>query len=226
MKFIIISLVLISSVILIAQKNSDTGYINLNQIKIQKNSDLFKIDNSANEQLLVLEGNQYNEEVDNFTGKNIDDVSGKIILFGYPIRNYSMSVDMKFLGINIDFLGGGWFGFALRAQDLENYEIVWFMPGGVESDNTIAHVPVAHKIVPWWTEAYENQEKGNFKLPQNDWFTARVEVIGDEFSVYVNEQFIFKKKLTYYLTSGTPGLFVGTATDVAFRRIKIEEIKN
>ncbi len=69
-----------------------------------------------------------------------------------------MTVDMKFIGINIDFPGGGWFGFALRAQDLENYEIIWFMPGGTESNNTVAYVPVAHNIVPWWTEAYEKQE--------------------------------------------------------------------
>jgi hypothetical protein len=30
--------------------------------------------------------------------------------------------------------------------------------------------------------------------------------------VYVGDNFIFKKKLTYYLKEGRPGLFVGTAT--------------
>lgn len=226
MKLIVLSLILISSVSLMSQKNTNVGYINLTKIKIQKNTDLFKIKNIENEQILIIEGNQYNDEIDDFTGKKTDDVRGKVILFGDSKRDYSMTVDMKFLGINMDFPGGGWFGFALRAQNLENYEIIWFMPGGAESQNTIAYVPVAHGVVPWWTEAYEKQEKGNYKLPKNDWFTARVDVIRDEFSLFVNDQFIFKKKLTYYLTSGTPGLFVGTATDVAFRRIKIEEIKN
>jgi len=225
MKPIVLTLILINSVSLMSQENTDIGYINLNQIKIQKNSDLYKIRNIANEQILILEGNQYNDEIDDFTGKKIDDARGKIILFGGAKRDYSMTVDMKFIGINIDFPGGGWFGFTLRAQDLQNYEIIWFMPGGTESNNTIAYVPVAHNVVPWWTEAYEKQEKGNFLLPKNDWFTARVDVVGDEFSLFVNEQFIFKKKLTYYLTSGTPGLFVGTATDVSFRRIRIKEIK-
>ena len=90
--------------------------------------------------------------------------------------------------------------------------------------NTVAYVPVAHGIVPWWTEAYSKQEKGDVFIPQDDWFSARVEVIGDEFAIFVNDHFVFEKKLAYYLKYGRPGLFVGTATDVAFRRIRIEDI--
>jgi len=224
MKLMVLFLILISSVSLLSQESTNVNYINLDKIKIQKNTDLFIIRNIENEQILFLEGNQYNDEIDEFTGKKKDDVSGKIMLFGNPKHNYSMTVDMKFLGLNMDIPGGGWFGFVLRAQDLKNYEIVWFMPGGAESQYSIAYVPVAHNVVPWWTEAYEKQEKGNFPLPVNDWFTARVDVISDEFSLFVNDHFIFKKKMTYYLNSGTPGLYVGTATDVAFRRIEIEGI--
>jgi len=61
-------------------------------------------------------------------------------------------------------------------------------------------------------------------LPRNDWFTAKIQVRGDECEVWVNNQFVFKKKLTYYLTKGRAGLFVGTATNVQFRNIKIENI--
>ncbi|MGD8305369.1 MAG: hypothetical protein PVF17_01825 [Ignavibacteria bacterium] len=225
MKSAVLFLILISSSNLMSQKNIGEDYIDLTKVKMQENTDLFQIKTIENEQLLILEGNQYNEVLDDFTGKKIDDVRGKAILIGEPQHDYSMIVDMKFMGINMDFPGGGWFGFVLRAQDLENYEVIWFMPGGTESDNNIAYVPVAHNVVPWWTEAYGNQEKGNYPLPKDDWFTARVDVTGDEFSLYVNDKFILNKKMTYYLTSGTPGLFVGTATDVAFRRIKIEEIK-
>jgi len=50
-------------------------------------------------------------------------------------------------------------------------------------------------------------------------------VIGDELSAYLGDNFIFKKKLTYYLKEGRPGFFVGTATDVVFRRIKIKDFK-
>ncbi len=69
MKLIVVSLILISNVSLMSQGNTDMDYINLNQIKIQKNTDLFEIRNIANEQILILEGNQYNEEIDNFTEK-------------------------------------------------------------------------------------------------------------------------------------------------------------
>jgi hypothetical protein len=199
-------------------------YIDVNKIHIEKNSDLFKIDTLDNEQNLILKNNLYNREIDSLTGKAVDDVRGKIILLGEVRRDYAMTVDMKFLGTHIDMQGAGWFGFALRAQDCDNYEVVWFMPGGAEETNTVAYIPVAHGIVPWWTEAYARQEKGDVPHPRSDWFTARVEVIGDEFSVYVNDRFVFEKKLAYYLTSGRPGLFVGTATDVAFRRIKIEDM--
>ncbi len=60
----------------------------------------------------------------------------------------------------------------------------------------------------------------------SDWFEAEIIVNEDEFSVYVNGAFIFKKKLTYYLRSGRPGLFIGTATDVMFRKIQIKDLDN
>jgi hypothetical protein len=224
------TILFITMVMVINQLNSqkkdklDDQYLDLTKINIEKNSDLFKIDTIDNEQVLTLTGNTYNQEIDEFTEKKKDDSrGGKVVLFGDKLKDYSMIVDMKFLGFHVEnFPSGGWFGFALRAQDLENYEIVWFMPGGGGESNTVAYVPVAHGVVPWWTEAYDKQEKGNVALPKNNWFTARVDVKRDEFSIYVDDQFVFKKKMTYYLTSGKPGLFVGTASDVAFRRIKIE----
>ncbi|HOB84132.1 MAG TPA: hypothetical protein PK521_05130 [Bacteroidales bacterium] len=205
---------------------NEVNYLDLTRITIEKNSDLFKIDTIDNEQVLLLTGNIYDQEIDDFTGKKKDDAYGKVILFGDRLSDYSMTVDMKFAGFHDENSPtGGWFGFALRAQDVENYEVVWFMPGGGGEFNKVAYVPVAHGIVPWWTEAYEKQEKGNVALPINDWFTARIDLQGDEFSVYVNNQFVFKKKITYYLSSGKPGIYVGTATDVAVRRIKIYKIK-
>ena len=198
-------------------------YIDLKEIKIEKNSDLFQIDTLDNEPILILKDNMYNQDIDSFTGKIIDDVRGKVLLFGEEKRDYTMTVDMKFLGAHIDLEGAGWFGIVIRAQDCDNYEVVWFMPGGTEGSNTVAYVPVAHGIVPWWTEAYAQQEKGDIFIPQNDWFTVRADVIGEQFSVYVNDQFTVEKKLTYYLQYGRPGLFVGTATDAAFRRIQMRD---
>ena len=204
-----------------AQENID-----LMKVHIEKNSDLFKIEEISNEQTLTMKNNYYNEEIDDFTGKKKDDArGGKVILFGEKVDNYSMSVDMKFTGFHIDnFPSGGWFGFAIRAQDCDNYEIVWFMPGGGGETKTVAYVPVAHGVCPWWTEAYANQEKGKVAIPTNEWFTAKIDVVGDEFSVFLNDNFVFKKKLSYYLTSGKAGLFIGTATDAEFRRIKIQKL--
>ncbi|MFC1953677.1 hypothetical protein ACFLWR_06085 [Chloroflexota bacterium] len=130
---------------------------------------------------------------------------------------------MHFLGHHHPRATAGWFGFAIRAQDSLNYEIVWFMPNA-ETGSTIAYIPVAHGIVPWWTEAYANQKKGNPYIPSDSWFRTGVEVVGDEFTVYVDDQFVFTKKITYYLSKGRPGFFVGTATDTMFRRIVIEDL--
>lgn len=198
-------------------------YVNLSKIKIEKNSDQFKIYKDGDEELLGLKNNFYNEKIDPNTGKKIDDVSGKVILLGKTKSNYSMTADMKFLGANIDLAGAGWFGFVIRAQDCENYELVWFMPKA-EGEKTIAYLPVAHGIVPWWTESYASQEKGDATIPSGEWFTARVDVIDDAMNIYVNNKFVFKKSLTYYLKEGKPGFYVGTATNAAFRRIKITDL--
>ena len=203
------------------QDQSDESFLDLNKIKIKKNSSLFKIEIQSNEQVLQVINNVYNPEIDKKSGKPVDDVKGKVILLG-PVQNdYSMEADMKFLGHHLEMEAAGWFGFVIRAQDCDNYEVIWFMPGA-EGESSVAYVPVAHGIVPWWTEAYSTQKKGNIPVPKNKWFRGRIDVIGDELSVYVGDNFIFKKKLTYYLKEGRPGFFVGTATDVVFRRIKIK----
>jgi len=87
-----------------------------------------------------------------------------------------------------------------------------FIPGAPRGF-TVAYVPVAHGIVPWWSEGYETQEKGTVPIPRDNWFKARADVQKGRFSIYVNDQFVFEKRLTYYLESGRPGFFVGTATD-------------
>lgn len=197
------------------------NFLDLKQTKIEANSPLFSIKMENNEQILQVINNVYNAEIDEKTGKPIDDIKGKIILLGPVCHDYSMEADMKFLGHHLEMEEAGWFGFAVRAQDCDNYEVVWFMPGA-EGQSSVAYVPVAHGIVPWWTEAYSTQRKGSVPVPKNKWFRARIVVIGDELSAYLGGNFIFKKKLTYYLKEGRPGFFVGTATDVAFRRIKIQ----
>ena len=200
------------------------NFLDLKQIEIETNSSLFKIKMQNNEQVLQVMNNVYNTEIDEKTGKPTDDVRGKVILLGPVHTDYSMEADMKFLGHHLEMEAAGWFGFVVRAQDCDNYEVVWFMPGA-EGESSVAYLPVAHGIVPWWTEAYSTQKKGSVPVPKNKWFRARVDVIGDELSAYLGDNFIFKKKLSYYLKEGRPGFFVGSSTDVVFRRIKIKVIK-
>lgn len=215
--FLVISLLFSSSRI----DQPIENFLDLKQIEIETNSSLFKIKMQNNEQVLQVMNNVYNTEIDEKTGKPTDDVRGKVILLG-PVRtDYSMEADMKFLGHHLEMKAAGWFGFVVRAQDCDNYEVVWFMPGA-EGESSVAYLPVAHGIVPWWTEAYSTQKKGSVPVPKNKWFRARVDVIGDELSAYLGDNFIFKKKLSYYLKEGRPGFFVGSSTDVVFRKIKIK----
>jgi hypothetical protein len=186
--------------------------IALSQSKLQTNSDLWEIVEAEDEIVLQVVGN-----------RTIDHVGGKIALLDEPRSNYTMSAEMRFLGHHLIDGSGGWFGFVIRARDELNYELVWFMPLA-EKDGSVAYLSVAHGIVPWWTEAYSTQQKGRPTIPSDDWFRARVDVIGDEFSIYVENEFVFTKKLTYYLSEGYPGLYVGTATDAMFRRIEIDDL--
>jgi len=159
--FLVISLLFSSS--RIDQPNEN--FLDLKQIEIETNSSLFKIKMQNNEQVLQVINNVYNTEIDEKTGKPTDDVRGKIILLG-PVRtNYSMEADMKFLGHHLEMEAAGWFGFVVRAQDCDNYEVVWFMPGA-EGESSVAYVSVAHGIVPWWTEAYSTQKKGSVPVPK------------------------------------------------------------
>ncbi|MHA2168675.1 MAG: family 16 glycoside hydrolase [Candidatus Kariarchaeaceae archaeon] len=153
-----------------------------------------------------------------------DHIGGKVALLGAKLKNYKMEAEFKFLGHHLSLEQAGWFGFVIRAKDLKNYELLWFMPQ-LEGDIKIAYLPVAHGIVPWWTEAYNTQEKVSVKIAHDSWFHARVEAIGNEITVYIDDMKLITKKLTYYLEEGYPGLYVGTSTDAAFRKIRLVNIE-
>lgn len=199
--------------------------IHLDTIQLHENSNLFKIELIDNEPIITLKGNEYDSSIDPFTGMEKDNSKGaKVILIGNKQTDYIMSAEMKFLDIHLnDCEGCGWLGFAIRAQDSDNFEAVWFMPGTIK--NNVAYIPIAHGVGPYWAEAYIKSEKGTVKLPKNDWFKAKAIVKGKDISIYVNDELVMKKKASYYLTSGFAGFFVGTATDASFRRVKIEKIK-
>jgi hypothetical protein len=196
----------------------------LRKAVLEKSSPLWSISEVEGEQVLQVTGNIATTYETGTAAYLVEDRLGKVALIGEAKHNYRMQAEMRFLGHHHPMARAGWFGFAIRAQDFLNYEIVWFIPNA-EAGNTVAYVPVAHGIVPWWTEAYAGQKKGNAHIPTNAWFHARLDVIDDEFTVYVEDRLVFTKKITYYLTKGRPGFYVGTATDAAFRRVIIEDVK-
>jgi len=192
-------------------------------IALETNSPLWQISDIEDEPVLQVVGNTPTTQKTGTAAYLDKGHVGKVALIGEVRHNYKLQAEMRFLKYYRSPQKGGWFGFAIRAQDALNYEIVWFMPNA-ETGNTVAYVPVAHGVVPWWTEAYASQKKGDPHIPINSWFQARVDVMGDEFTVYVEDRSVFTKKITYYLKEGRPGFFVGTATDAAFRRIVIEDL--
>jgi hypothetical protein len=197
--------------------------VDLRTVALETNSPLWQIGDIENEPVLQVVGNTPTTGKTGAAAYLDEDHIGKVALIGKVRQNYRMQAEMCFLKYHRSPQSGGWFGFAIRAQDTLNYEIVWFMPNA-ETGNTVAYVPVAHGVVPWWTEAYASQGKGDPHIHADSWFQARVDVVGDEFTVYVEDRPVFTKKITYYLKKGRPGFFVGTATDAAFRRIIIEDL--
>ncbi len=199
---------------IVSRKNNmkTTRHINLSDAEIQTNSSLWKIKRNNKEEVIQITGNL-----------DEDNIHGKVALIGKTMNNYTMEAELKFLGNHLKREGAGWFGIVIRARDCENYELIWFMPAA-ESGRTVAYLPVAHGIVPWWTEAYANQQNFSPTIPHDNWFRVRVDVIGDVVTLWIEGDKIFSKKLTYYLSEGQPGLYIGTATDAAFRDISIKEI--
>lgn len=186
--------------------------IDLATVNLETNSSLWQVAEWDGESILQVLNNRQE-----------DHIGGKAALVGKPRHNYTMQAEMRFLRHHLPQDRAGWLGFVLRAQDTSNYELVWFMPGA-ERGETAAYLPVAHGVVPWWTEAYATQQRAGPRIPLDRWFQASVDVEGEQFSLHVEGQPVFRKKLTYYLVEGRPGFYVGTCTDAAFRRVTIADL--
>ena len=177
--------------------------LKLGEWDLEASSDLWSVDEIGEEPILQLTGHTKVEHIRD----------SQVALIDFAANDYSVEAEMQFVTNYLPDPGAGWFGFALRAQDFMNYEIVWFMPGA-RRGSTVAYVPVAHGVAARGRpslrhskERYDSDSDG-----EDGWFKARADVKGDSFSIFVNNEFIFEKKLTYYLEKGRPGFFVGTAT--------------
>ncbi|MBI4571424.1 MAG: hypothetical protein HY723_05695 [Chloroflexi bacterium] len=119
---------------------------------------------------------------------------------------------------------GAWPGVVFRAQDTENYELVWLMPLGPEAKNNVVYLPVAHGLVPWWADAYVNNQRGSVPFGRGEWLPVSVRVRGLEASVRVRHQPdpVLTVRLSYGIECGRVGLYCGTRTSAKFRRMRIE----
>ncbi|MDA8216001.1 MAG: hypothetical protein M0Z94_00105 [Dehalococcoidales bacterium] len=156
----------------------------------------------------------------------LDEDGGKVALVGVADwTDVSIEAQMRFLkGRGPDDPRRGWFGFALRAMDVHNYELFWLMPQHTGEVGAVAYVPVAHGIVPWWTEGYSKQTFGRAVIPANEWFSVRAEVVGRTARLTVNGEPALERTLSYYLNRGKVGFYVGTLTDTAFRRVRVRAL--
>lgn len=149
-----------------------------------------------------------------------------MVLFGSPDwTDYTLQADMRVIRARRpDNPLRAWFGPVLRAQDPHNYEMFWLMPQHSGKVGAVAYVPVAHGVVPWWTEAYSSQKHGKATVPFDEWVHVRAEVRGREAALWVNGEEALRKTLTYYLHRGRAGLYVGTTTDALFRNIIVDAL--
>ena len=161
---------------------------------------------------------------DNRTG---DWRRGTVAIAGDPTwQDYEFSCELFVLSPPEGEADGAWPGIVFRAQDTENYELVWLMPRGAEATDNVVGLSVAHGLVPWWTDAYVNNPRGSAPYGRGEWLPVNVRVQGLEASVRVRDTSdpVLTIRLTYYLDGGCIGVYCGTQTSAKFRRFRIQHL--
>ena len=93
--------------------------LRLGELSLEANSQLWSVDERGEEPVLQLTGHTHVEHIRD----------SQVALIEYAGNDYSVEAEMRFLANYLPDPSAGWFGFALRAQDFMNYEVVWFIPG-------------------------------------------------------------------------------------------------
>jgi hypothetical protein len=154
---------------------------------------------------------------------------GTVAIAGNPAwRDYEYSLEFCLLAPPEGGTPMAWPGAVFRAQDTENYELLWFMPvtARAESGGNVVYLSVAHGLVPWWTDAYVAIPRGNAPYTYGEWLPISIRIRGLEASVHVRGQPdpILTVRLTYYINGGCVGVYCGTQTSAKFRRMKVEPL--
>lgn len=193
--------------------------VNLEEVSILKNSDMFEKVNLFGESMVMLENNTYNHEVDSLIGKPKDDFQGKVYIFDSNVKKGIFSCEIQCMQTHHP-QKKAWTGLVFRAEDVENFELVSLMP--FASKDTVAYISVAYGIIPWWTTAYQADPKASIELKEKEWIKMEISMEEFDFTVSINGEKMFTKKYSYFLKPGKCGFFVGSGTDATFRNFRLE----
>jgi hypothetical protein len=136
-------------------------------------------------------------------------------------------VEFKNFKLEVDMAGTGMAGIGFRANNLFNYEFLYFRSNELISDNTIQYVPIYNGSTGW--QLYptpEYQKKADFSMV--DWFHVTIEAKNNILKLFINN----KEKPTMEIDLIRSDLSIGQILlksefdPFYYANLKIEEIEN
>ncbi|MDJ1493795.1 DUF1080 domain-containing protein [Cytophagaceae bacterium DM2B3-1] len=158
---------------------------------------------------------------------NEKDREGIVWLNGITFGNGTIEIDLK----GKDVLQRSFLGVAFHGVNDSTYDAVYFRPFNFHAKDSIRRIHavqyISHPVYTWSKLREERNgvyEKAVISPPDpNNWFHARIEVVGETVQVYVNDvktASLTIKKLNDR-KDGKIGLWVGDGSDGEFKNLKI-----
>ncbi|MDJ1467716.1 family 16 glycoside hydrolase [Xanthocytophaga flava] len=158
---------------------------------------------------------------------NEKDREGIVWLNGITFSNGRIEIDVK----GKDVLQRSFLGVAFHGVNDSTYDAVYFRPFNFHAKDSIRRIHavqyISHPVYTWSKLREERNgvyEKAVISPPDpNNWFHARIEVVGETVQVYVNDvktASLTIKKLNDR-KDGKIGLWVGDGSDGEFKNLKI-----
>jgi hypothetical protein len=120
----------------------------------------------------------------------------------------------------------GFVGIALRIQDSNHYETLYFRPGSSGTVYAIQYMPKKKPEFNWWD--YEDTSwQASAVLPETGWFHVKVVVKDREMRVYLNHQptpVMSRTDLDPGLSHGSVGFWLGNCPTGAYKNLRIEKM--
>ncbi|MDJ1479789.1 DUF1080 domain-containing protein [Cytophagaceae bacterium YF14B1] len=158
---------------------------------------------------------------------NEKDREGIVWLNGITFGNGTIEIDLK----GKDVLQRSFLGVVFHGVNDSTYDAVYFRPFNFHAKDSIRRIHavqyISHPVYTWSKLREERNgvyEKAVISPPDpNNWFHARIEVVGETVQVYVNDvktASLTIKKLNDR-KDGKIGLWVGDGSDGEFKNLKI-----